>query len=104
MKKIIILLLSILATSIIIFLLNSKPYNKSVISNQLSNTKISTNTISMMYETDYNSGEYQTSNDTNWPSEGYEFNETLSKCENGSSLTWDDKNKKVLMQANKSDK
>ena len=57
-----------------------------------------------MYETDYNSGEYQTSNDTNWPSEGYEFNETLSKCENGSSLTWDDENQKVLMQANKSDK
>ena len=32
------------------------------------------------------------------------FNETLSKCENGGVLTWDDENKKVLLQTNSSDK
>ena len=58
----------------------------------------------MMYETDYQSGEYQVSSDTIWPESGYTFNENLSKCENGSVLTWDNENKKVLMQANTSDK
>ncbi len=58
----------------------------------------------MMYETEENSGEYEVSSDTSWPQEGYVFNERLSSCENGSTLTWDDENKRILMQANTSDK
>ena len=54
----------------------------------------------MMYETESGSGEYQTSSDTTWPKEGYTFNEKLSKCERGSTLSWDEENKKVLLQAN----
>lgn len=70
------------------------------------NNKISTNTntISMMYETEANSGEYQVSSDKTWPQEGYTFNKILSSCENGSKLTWNEESKKILLEANKSDK
>ena len=62
------------------------------------------NALTMMYETEAGSGEYQVSSDATWPQDGYVFNETLSKCENGGILTWDDENKKVLLQTNTSDK
>ncbi len=81
-------------------------YDKVVISNE-SNSKnniINTNALTMMYETSAGSGEYQVSSDTIWPQEGYVFNERLSGCENGSTLTWDDENKRVLLQTNTSDK
>ena len=81
-------------------------YDKVVINNE-SNSKnniINTNALTMMYETSAGTGEYQVSSDTIWPQEGYIFNEELSSCENGSVLTWDDENKKVLLQANASDK
>ena len=67
--------------------------------------KIKNNTIlSMMLETDTNSKTYIQSTDSSWPSEGYMFNENLSKCEQGSKLSWDDTNKKVVMEGNSSDK
>ncbi len=75
-----------------------------IIESGKSNQFVSTNSLTMMYETEAGSGEYQVSNDTTWPQDGYTFNETLSKCENGSKLTWDDENKKVLLQAHVSDK
>ena len=50
------------------------------------------------------SGEYTVASDNTWPQDGYTFNERLSGCENGSSLTWDDENKRVIMQANVSDR
>ena len=80
--------------------------DKAVICNENSfKEKITnSNALTMMYETEAGSGEYQVSSDTTWPQEGYTFNETLSKCENGSKLSWDDENKKVVMQANESDK
>ena len=65
---------------------------------------VSENMLTMMYETEADSGEYQVSSDITWPQDGYVFNESLSSCENGSTLSWDDGNKRVLMQANTSDK
>ena len=58
----------------------------------------------MMYETEYQSGEYQVSNNSAWLGDEYIFNETLSKCENGGILNWNNENKKVLLQTNTSDK
>ena len=90
---------------IIILLLSFNTEDKEIlISNNNSQKIINSNFLTMMYETDADSGEYQVVSDTTWPQEGYTFNETLSKCENGSILTWDDENKKVLMHANGSDK
>ncbi len=65
---------------------------------------VTSNALSMMYETSAGSGEYQVSSDTSWPQEGYIFNDELSSCENGSTLSWDDETKSVLMEANVSDK
>ena len=61
-------------------------------------------TISMMLETEAGSGNYEMTTASSWPTEGYVFNATLSKCENGGELSWDDTNKRVVMTGNVSDK
>ena len=61
-------------------------------------------TISMMLETEANSGNYELTTRESWPTEGYVFNSELSVCENGGELSWDDENKRVLMSGNVSDK
>ena len=64
----------------------------------------SSNGIAMMLETSAGSGNYEMTTRSEWPTEGYVFNENLSKCEKGSKLSWDNENKMVLMNVNKSDK
>ena len=66
-------------------------------------TKI-TKGISMNLEQTVGAGDYKTVTQSNWPTEGYKFNTELSKCENGSTLSWDDTNKKVIVSGNTSDK
>ena len=66
--------------------------------------KPSSSGIAMMLETSAGSGNYEMTTRSEWPTEGYVFNANLSKCENGSELSWDNENKKVLMSGNKSDK
>lgn len=85
-------ILSIVGVSIIgLTLLYDKETNKTILENTDINSQIiNNNALTMMYETEAGSGEYQVSSDTSWPQSGYVFNETLSKCENGGVLTWDD--------------
>ena len=97
------LLLLILVIIIVSYFYNNIP-NGAIITNNKSNTTSNTNTLTMMYETGPNTGEYQVSSDTTWPQEGYVFNDRLSKCENGSELSWDDENKKVIVSTSVSDK
>lgn len=79
--------------------------DKFIIENEKNSNRITYNSaLTMMYETGPDTGEYQVSSDGLWPQDGYVFNDELSKCENGSALTWDEENKKVLVQANTSDK
>lgn len=66
--------------------------------------KKNTNMLSMMLETEAESGNYEMTTRDSWPTSGYKFNSTLSKCENGGELSWDDVNKRVLMSGNTSDK
>lgn len=97
--------LSIISLFIFILCLSLKEYNNNEVlkdSNSLKNYNI--NTISMMYETEANSGIYEANKNTLWPSDGYIFNATLSKCENGSELSWDESAKKVIMSGSVSDK
>ena len=107
-KKVnIILVIAILILlAIILILLTNNNINKIVISNESisKNNIINSNALTMMYETEAGSGEYQVTSDTMWPQSGYVFNETLSKCEKGSQLTWDSENNKVIMEANTSDR
>ena len=58
----------------------------------------------MMYETEAGSGEYVVASDTVWPGDNYVFNEQLSSCENGSTLTWDNENKSVILNTSLTDK
>ena len=62
------------------------------------------NMLSMMLETDSGSGQYEMTSLSSWPTNGYVFNEQMSKCEQGSILRWDDANKKIIMKGNVSDK
>ena len=78
--------------------------NERVILESKIDSIVSSDALTMMYETSAGSGEYQVSSDTSWPQEGYIFNDELSSCENGSTLSWDDETKSVLMEANVSDK
>ena len=54
-------------------------------------------TISIMLETASESGEYEKTTASKWPTEGYVFNTELSRCENGSTLSWDDENNRSVM-------
>ena len=107
MKKKVLILTSLITFVLIAIVTLFYSDNDKVIyeSESISDNRIvSFNALTMMYETDYQSGEYQVSTETTWPQEGYVFNETLSKCENGGVLTWDAENKKILLQTNTSDK
>ena len=97
------LLLLILVIIIASYFYNNIP-NGAIITNNKINTTSNTNTLTMMYETGPNTGEYQVSSDTTWPQEGYVFNDRLSKCENGSELSWDNENKRVIVSTSVSDK
>ena len=66
--------------------------------------KNDSNMLSMMLETEAGSGKYQETMTSSWPTEGYVLNESLSKCENGSSLSWDSTKNTVVMMGNNSDK
>ena len=79
----------------IIALLIYNDTNFKIYTNVNNSQIINDNALTMMYETEAGSGEYQVSSDTTWPHDEYTFNETLSRCENGGVLTWDDENKKV---------
>ena len=78
--------------------------DKKILKNDKQEQIINSNSLTMMYETASGSGEYMVSNDSTWPQDGYVFNERLSGCENGSSLTWDDERKAVILSTSVSDK
>ena len=104
MKKINALIMTLLIISNAYFMYNNYYLKKRVLSCN-ENIKINKNNmLSMMLETDANSKTYIQSTDNKWPTNGYVFNEQMSKCEQGSILRWDDANKKVIMEGNVSDK
>ena len=78
----------------------SNNYVEDSVNNQ---TKI-TKGISMNLEQTAGSGDYKTVTQSSWPTDGYKFNAELSKCENGSTLSWDDTKKTVVFSGNVSDK
>ena len=98
------LISSLLLTIVIVSSIYNFNNSKEIISNSTNKKIVNSNALTMMYETEENSGEYQVSSDSSWPQEGYIFNEKLSGCENGSKLTWDNESKRIIMQANTSDK
>ena len=104
-KKYIFIITILLLCSIIIYLLNEN-HDLKESSNNYENNKVTKreNMLSMMLETEANSGNYEMTTRDSWPTDGYVFNTELSKCENGGELSWDDENKRVVMSGNVSDK
>ena len=96
---IILVLLVIFITSFNYF----KTTNNYVEDNVNNQTKI-TKGISMNLEQTAGAGDYKTVTQSGWPTEGYKFNTELSRCENGSELSWDDTKKAVIVSGNLSDK
>ena len=105
-KKVIIGIISVLVviSGCLFVMFNSSNKSYYVITNNNEEKIMNTNALTMMYETEAGSGEYQVTSDTTWLQDGYIFNERLSGCENGSTLTWDDERKAVILSTNVSDK
>ena len=107
-KKVVMIcvLLVIFCTFILIYI--QKKYlvkeENIILKNDTKTHIINSNAITMMYETVSGSGEYQTTTDTSWPQEGYIFNERLSGCENGGTLSWNNETNRVIMESNTSDR
>ena len=71
-----------------------KGYKKDALVYENNKIMPSSSGIAMMLETSAGSGNYEMTTRSEWPTEGYVFNANLSKCENGSELSWDNENKK----------
>lgn len=104
MKKYKIIILVCIFTLLGIFIGRVTKTNNVYEENKNNQIKKHVDTISMMLEKNIKSGNYEITTRETWPTEGYVFNSTLSKCENGGELSWDDENKRVLMSGNTSDK
>lgn len=91
-KKLLIISTTIIIIFLIIFVNNSMFINKNIENTDINIAKEYKNELSMMLETASGSGEYEKNTASEWPTEGYIFNSTLSKCENGGELSWDGKN------------
>ena len=95
----IIVSITIMSFTIYNIVINNDVYeevdNRNIINNKL---------ISLMIEETRGSGFYKVSKDNKWPSKKYIFNETLSNCKNGSTLTWNKNDNSVTVNVNKTDK
>ena len=95
----IIVSITIMSFTIYNIVINNDVYeevdNRNIINNKL---------ISLMIEETRGSGVYKVSKDNKWPSKKYIFNETLSNCKNGSTLTWNKNDSSVTVNVNKTDK
>ena len=109
-KKIIfgVSIMCIIVISITLILITNKSSSKVLDSNLENTTDNSDNKapgmFAIMLETERGSGEYEQSTSGLWPGSGYMFNETLSTCENGGTLTWNEENRTVNLKSNLSDR
>ena len=88
--------------SLLIIVYYFKDNNKTIIMNE-KNTN-NNKAISIMLETGLETGVYELSESTSFPSSGYILNTTRSGCENGSTLSYDKVTKEVIIKGNISDK
>ena len=101
------IILSIITLVLLIAFITSFNYFKTsntyVENNGNNQTKI-TKGISMNLEQTAGAGDYKQVTQSSWPTEGYKFNTELSRCENGSTLSWDNTKNVVVFSGNVSDK
>ena len=100
-RKIITITILSMVTGLVVFNIG---YNKTNVEDDPKNPIKNTNMLTMMLETEAGTGNYEEVKQSEWPGEGYIFNESLSRCENGGTLSWNNESKKVIMKSNISDK
>ncbi len=103
MKKLLIIILGIFLIGFVFEVIianKSNVYKEQKVGSIKKNKKL----LSMNLEQTAGAGDYKTVTQSNWPTDGYVFNEELSKCENGSTLSWDEINKKVIVSGSLTDK
>ena len=101
------IILSIITLVLLITFVTSFNYFKTTnnyVEDSVNNKTKITKGISMNLEQTAGAGDYKTVTQSKWPTEGYKFNSELSRCENGSKISWDDTNKKVIVLGNTLDK
>ena len=101
------IIFSIITLVLLVALITSFNYFKTTntyIDDSVNNHTKITKGISMNLEQTAGAGDYKTVTQSSWPTEGYKFNAELSRCENGSTLSWDDTKKAVIVSGNLSDK
>lgn len=104
MRKVVFIISLIFCFFIYLVVINLSNNKRDILENSTNNQIIKSDALTMMYETDVGSGEYQVSTDSEWLGDEYIFNETLSKCENGGTLSWNNDTQRIVMQTNNSDK
>ena len=92
-------LVYVISTIILVIMLIKK--EQPIVVNE-NNIKSSGN-LTMMLETDVNSNEYEVSTSNEWPTSGYIFNASMSACEKGSEIIWNEENKTVNLKTSVSD-
>ena len=60
--------------------------------------------LTLMIETEADSGIYEKSNSSLWPGDGYIFNEQMSSCENGGELSWNEELNTINLKTNTAEK
>ena len=105
-SKIFIITSVIIFVTLITFFITNRSYKEELSNNNNSpkTSKSYNNALSIMLETEANTNEYEASTSTSWPTEGYEFNKELSRCENGGELSFDEENKKLQLISDKPEK
>ena len=101
------IIFSIVTLVLLVALITSFNYFKTTntyIDDSFNNQTKITKGISMNLEQTAGAGDYKTVTQSGWPTEGYKFNSELSRCENGSEISWDDTKKAVIVSGNLSDK
>ena len=99
-----VLLFIIVSITIMSFTIYNIVINNDVYEEVDSRNIINNKLISLMIEETRGSGVYKVSKDNKCPSKKYIFNETLSNCKNGSTLTWNKNDNSVTVNVNKTDK
>ena len=100
-KNIFLILLIFISTSIVYV----NFYNKDKAYENEDEVKVKhENALSMMIEQTAGAGDYVMETRSSWPADGYKFNTTLSKCENGSEIYYDAINKVVMFYGTSVDK
>ncbi len=93
-------LVYVISTIILVIMLIKK--EQPIVANE--NNINNSGNLTMMLETDVDSNEYEVSASNKWPQEGYIFNASMSACEKGSEIIWNEETKTVNLKTSISDK